>query len=189
MSRSCCIRMRRHLRAPTRLYWCLFRRRAIAARTLTAFTPRFEPLWRSWQRQRSREEITSIFFPAWFRRPISVTSRKSRRISRSNRFYCLITPIRWMGRRSIGITRSRRAELPSRRFVPAHPPAPRSSSGGPSQAKPRQQLFCTSGLPFHPTALGVPIGVRETDAFFEVLEQLSGRPIPAKHRQRTRKAN
>jgi nitrogenase molybdenum-iron protein NifN len=30
--------------------------------------------------------------------------------------------------------------------------------------------------------LGVPIGVRETDAFFEVLEQLSGRPTPAKHR-------
>ena len=31
--------------------------------------------------------------------------------------------------------------------------------------------------------LGAPIGVRETDAFFEVLEQLSGRSTPAKHRQ------
>jgi len=30
--------------------------------------------------------------------------------------------------------------------------------------------------------LGVPIGVRETDAFFKVLEQLSGQPAPAKHR-------
>jgi len=31
--------------------------------------------------------------------------------------------------------------------------------------------------------LGAPIGVRETDAFFEVLQQLSGRSTPAKHRQ------
>ncbi len=30
--------------------------------------------------------------------------------------------------------------------------------------------------------LGIPIGVRETDAFFEVLESASGRPVPEKYR-------
>jgi nitrogenase molybdenum-iron protein NifN len=35
------------------------------------------------------------------------------------------------------------------------------------------------GTPLH--SLGIPMGLRETDRFFDVLEQLSGREIPEKH--------
>ncbi len=35
------------------------------------------------------------------------------------------------------------------------------------------------GVPLH--SLGMPIGLRESDAFFEVLEELSGREMPEKH--------
>ena len=35
------------------------------------------------------------------------------------------------------------------------------------------------GVPWQP--LGLPIGLRETDRFFEVLEELAGRPTPDKH--------
>jgi len=37
------------------------------------------------------------------------------------------------------------------------------------------------GVPYHP--LGLPIGLRETDAFFKVLEDLAGRTTPDKHAQ------
>jgi len=37
------------------------------------------------------------------------------------------------------------------------------------------------GVPWHP--LGMPIGLRETDRFFQRLEDLSGRPTPEKHAQ------
>lgn len=35
------------------------------------------------------------------------------------------------------------------------------------------------GVPLH--SLGMPIGIRESDRFFDVLEAVSGRPIPRKH--------
>ena len=34
-------------------------------------------------------------------------------------------------------------------------------------------------MPLH--SLGMPIGLRESDVFFEVLEELSGREMPEKH--------
>ena len=38
-------------------------------------------------------------------------------------------------------------------------------------------------LNVHCFSLGLPIGVNETDAFFEALEKISGRPTPEKHRE------
>ena len=37
------------------------------------------------------------------------------------------------------------------------------------------------GVPWRP--LGLPVGLRETDEFFKVLEELAGRPTPEKHAQ------
>ncbi len=48
-----------------------------------------------------------------------------------------------------------------------------------SQQTAGRHLESRFGVPWHP--LGMPIGLRETDRFFKVLEEISGRATPARH--------
>ena len=104
-------------------------------------------------------------------------SRRSCATSAWSRFSCPTTPTRWTGRRGPNTTASRPAARPLEAIRRMGGAGPRSNSArhGTTPRRAGRLLEERFGVPRHAAAAA---GVTQTDRLFEVLQEISGRPVP-----------